>query len=186
MTDPSISIVRCAQAGTPSSGCPPAAGAWTTVARAGAARAGAARATVAPSLCPARGRPFPARGSGPGAGPVPGPGRADLTGRPESRVDACGPGREASPPCSPAREPAAARCGGWAAPPVTARDPAPGPAGLPLRQGRAARRALPVRSRGTSRPRDRLSGPAWLLFPAGGQPLASAAPGGPGADGGRT
>jgi hypothetical protein len=130
MTDPSSTIVRCAQPGTPSPGCPPAAGACTTV-----ARAVAARATAPSSLCPARGRPFPARGSGPGPRPVPGPGRADLTGRAESRVDTCGPGREASPPHRPAA--------GRAAPPVTARDPAPRPAGLPLRQGGAARQHPP-------------------------------------------
>jgi hypothetical protein len=177
MTDPSTTIVRCAQPGTPSSGCPSAAGACTTV-----ARGVAARATVAPSRCPARGRPFPARGSG----PVPGPGRADLTRRAESRVDACGPGRKASPPCSPATGSAAARCGGWAAPPVTARDPAPGPASLPLRPGRAARRPPPGRNGEACRPHGLLPGLAGLLIPAGRRLLAGGPSGWAGAGGGRT
>ena len=137
-TDPSGSITRCPQPGMPSPGRP-AAGAG----------AAAARATVPPSRYPVRGRPVPgavpswrgghryvpARSSGPGARPAPVPGRADLTGRAESRVDACGPGREASAPHRPAA--------GRAAPPVTARDPAPRPAGLPLRQGGAARQHPP-------------------------------------------
>ena len=56
MTDPSIRMVRCAQAGTPSSGCPPAAGACATVARAGQARATVALAVSGAWLragCPA-------------------------------------------------------------------------------------------------------------------------------------
>ena len=144
MTDPSSSITRCPQPGMPSPGCR-AAGAGATV-----ARARAARATVPPSRYPARDRPVPGsvrfsgrgghrhvpvRGSEPGARPGPVPDRSDLTGRAESRVDACGPGREASPPHRPAA--------GRAVPPVTARDPAPGPAGLPLRQDRAARQHPP-------------------------------------------
>ena len=194
MTHPSASITRCPQAGTPVPGCPPAGGAGTTV-----ARTCTVRATV-PSWCPPGGRPspwtapswpgghraVPARGFG-SARLDPAPGRADLTGRAESRVDACGPGREASPPRRPAAGPAGTAPGnGGAGPAVTVRDPAPGPAGLPLRQGQAACRALPVRSRGTSRPRDRLSGPAWLPFSAGGRPLVSVPSGGPGAGGGRT
>ena len=136
MTDPSDSAACWRQAGTPSSGCLPAQGAGATV-----ARAARARATVPPSRCPAHGRPVPGavplfvrgghravstRGSGPGVKPVPAWGGADLTWRGEVRVDACGPGREASPP----RRPAA----GGSVPSATVRDPAPGPAGLPLRQ----------------------------------------------------
>ena len=89
---------------------------------------------VSITLCAQPGVPVPARGCGPGAKPT---GRAGLTWRPEWRVDACGPGRQASPP----RRPAAAVAG----PSVTARDPAPAPAGLPLRQGRAGRPAPPRR-----------------------------------------
>ncbi len=96
----------------------------------------------APSRCPAHGRPVPLfvrngrrgvspRGLGPGVKPVPAWGGADLTWRGEVRVDACGPGREASPP----RRPVA----GGGVQPVTVRDPAPDPAGLPLRQDQAAR-----------------------------------------------
>ena len=78
----------------------------------------------------------------------PAPGGADLTGRAGRRLDACGPGRQASAPRRPASGPAASTPGnGEGAHEVTARDhPAPAPAGLPLRQGRAAllpRRALP-------------------------------------------
>ena len=52
---------------------------------------------------------------------------ADLTWPGEVRVDACGPGREASP----LRRPAV----GGSVPSATVRDPAPGPAGLSLRGG---------------------------------------------------
>jgi hypothetical protein len=133
----------------------PASGAGTT-----AARTVAVRATVPPSRYPPGGppscgavpswrggyRPAPARGCGPGAAPA--PGRAGLTGRPEWRLDACGPGRQASPPRRPASGPAATAPGnGEAAPSVTARDhPAPGPAAIPLRQGRAARPYPPRRA----------------------------------------
>ena len=127
----------------PSPGCLPARSAGATV-----ARAARARATVPPSRCPAHGGPVPGavplfvrgghravstRGSGPGVKPVPAWGGADLTWRGEVRVDACGPGREASPPCRPAA--------GGSVPSATVRDPAPGPAGLPLRQDQGARQA---------------------------------------------
>ena len=112
-----------------------------------------ARATVPPSRCPARPqgcplvragghRAVPARGSGRGVKPVTAWGGADLTWRGESRVDACGPGREASPPRRPAAGPSA--------PSATVRDPAPGPACPPLRQDRAAHRATRPRQRGPS------------------------------------
>jgi hypothetical protein len=161
MTDAPVSITRCAQPGAPVPGCP--AGACTT-----GARIVAVRATV-PPWCPPGGRPAagtapssrrggyrPAstRGStGPGVKPAPGHGADDLTGRAEWRLDACGPGRQASAPRRPASGPAASTPGnGEGAHEVTARDhPAPGPAGLPLRQGRAAcqpRRA--ARRRGLS------------------------------------
>ena len=79
------------------------------------------------------GRIDPSLGAGCQARPV--PWRADLTGRAEWRLDACGPGRQASPP----RRRPAALGNGEGAHEVTARDhPAPAPAGLPLRQGRAA------------------------------------------------
>jgi hypothetical protein len=124
-------------------------------------------------------RPAPARGSGAGARPGPAPSRAGLTGRAEWRVDACGPGRQASPPRRPAAGPAATAPGnGEGVPPVTARDPAPGPAGLPLRQGRAAR---PYPPRRTARPR-RLSS---FLVPRAGCPgdrPAVAIPAGAGLD----
>jgi excisionase family DNA binding protein len=102
-----------------------------------------------PSCGPGGCRAVPARGPGPGARPA--PRRADLTGRPEWRLDACGPGRQASPPRRPASGPAATAPGnGEGAHEVTARDPAPGPAGLPLRQGRAA---CPHPPRRAARPR---------------------------------
>src|SRR6266851_3771584 len=82
-------------------------------------------------------RPASTRGSGPGVKLAPAPGRADLTRRAEWRLDACGPGRQASPPRRPASGPAASTPGnGEGVPEVTARDhPAPGPAGLPLPAG---------------------------------------------------
>ena len=85
-------------------------------------------------------RPASTRGSGRGVKPAPAPCRADLTGRAE-RLDACRPGRQASAPRRPASGPAASTPGnGEGAHEVTARDhPAPAPAGLPLRQGRARR-----------------------------------------------
>ena len=160
MTDPSVSITRCAQPGELVPGCPAAARGPTV------ARAVAVRATVPPSPYPARGRPsagaapssgaggyrpVSTRGSEPGSSPPPGTARADLTRRAEWRLDACGPGRQASPPRLPAPGPAATAPGnGEGAHGVTARDhPAPAPAGLPLRQGRAARH-LPRRA---ARPR---------------------------------
>ena len=122
MTGPST-MKRCARPGVPSPGCPPA-GAGATV-----ARARASRVAAPPSRCPASGR-------------------ADLTGGAERRVDACGPGRQASAPCRPAFGSAASTPGdGEGVPPVTAWDPAPAPAGLPLRQGRAARQPRPAAQR---------------------------------------
>jgi len=147
MTDPSPSARRCPQAGTPIPGGAEEAGAGTAV-----------RATVPPSGCRVRGWSLP------------GLGRADLTGRAESRVDACGPGREASPPCRPAR----------ALPSATARDLVPGPAGLPLRLGRAARQSRPRRT-----PRGLRSRLGWFPCP-GWLPWAGDPRGGPGAGGGRT
>ena len=94
------------------------------------------------------------RGSWLGVKPAPGHGADDLTGRAEWRLDACGPGRQASAPSRPASGPAASIPGnGEGAHEVTARDhPAPAPAGLPLRQGRAARQPRPhcTRPRGLS------------------------------------
>ena len=77
MTDPSVSIARCAQPGELVPGCP--AGAWTTV-----ARAVAVRATVPP------------RGARPGR---PRRGRPLLpAGRVPARIDAwLGAGRQARP-----------------------------------------------------------------------------------------
>ena len=54
MTDPSTTITRCPQAGTPEPGCSPVAGAVTTV-----ARALAAPDTACPSRCPPGGWPSP-------------------------------------------------------------------------------------------------------------------------------
>jgi hypothetical protein len=153
MTDPSDSAECWGQAGTLSSGSLTEQDAGATV-----ARACTARATVPPSRCPARGRPVPAavplfvrgghravstRGSEQGVKPVPTWGGADLTWRGEVRVDACGPGREASPP----RRPAA----GGSVPSATVRDSASGPAGLPLWQDQDARQAACPRRRGLSR-----------------------------------
>jgi hypothetical protein len=152
MTGPSVSITCCARPGLPVAGRRSAAGAWTTV-----ARTVAVRATVPPSRYSPGGRPspralpswpggcrpVPAPGSGPGVKPAPAFG--DLTGRAEWRVDACGPGRQASASRRPAPGPAATAPGnGEGAHEVTARDrPAPAPAGLPLRQGRV--RPAPLR-----------------------------------------
>ena len=145
MPDLSVSITRCAQPGAPSPAYP-AAGASTTVARTLAARR-RAPAAPAPQTALPRGRPLlagraPAR-TGPWlrtacqARPVPG----DLTRRPEWRPDACGPGRQASPPrqagirvgCLHPRQ-RRGRARGHRPGPPRAR-----PCGLPLRQGRAAR-----------------------------------------------
>jgi hypothetical protein len=155
MTDPPASVTRRAQPGEPVPGRRPA-GAHTT-----GARTVAVRAPVPPSRYPPGGRPpcrdgpswpggyWPAstRGSGRGVKPAPGHGAADLTGRAEWRLDACGPGRQASPPRRPASGPAASTPGnGEGAHEVTARDhPAPRAAGLPLWQGRAARQPSPRR-----------------------------------------
>jgi predicted DNA-binding transcriptional regulator AlpA len=159
MTDPPVGITRCAQPGAPVPGGCSAPGAWTTVARTVAVRAtvppwcppgGRPAAGTAPSSRRGGYRPASTRGStGPGVKPAPGHGADDLTRRAEWRLDACGPGRQASPPRRPAPGPAASTCNGEDAPEVTARDhPAPAPAGLPLRQGRAA--LLPRRA---TRPR---------------------------------
>jgi len=158
MTEPSGSITRYAPPGVPVSGCP-AAGACTTVARTFAVHAtgppsrhppGSWPSPSAAPSWPGGHRPVPAPGSGLGVKPGPVPG--DLTERPEWRVDACGPGRQASPPRRPAPGPAATAPGNsGAVPSVTARDhPAPAPAGLPLQQGRAARHPPPRRA---ARPR---------------------------------
>ena len=167
MTDPPASITRCAQPGVPVPGGRPGAGACPTV-----ARTEKVRATVPPSRYPPGGRPScrtgpsrragyrsaSTRGSGPGVKPAPGPRGADLTRRAEWRLDACGPGRQASAPRRPASGPAASAPGnGVGAHGVTARDhPAPAPAGLPLRQGRAARQPPP---RPAGRPRGLTSSP---------------------------
>jgi hypothetical protein len=141
MTDPSTTTRRC----------PPAAA---------AARVAGAAAPL--SQCPGSGRSlFRAACCGP-AGPA-APGLADLTWRAQSRVDACGPGRQASTPRRPASGSAASTPGnGEGAHEVTARDhPAPAPAGLPHRQGRAA--VLPRRA---TRPR----GLSPFPFPQAGRP----------------
>jgi hypothetical protein len=154
MTDPPVSITRRARPGVPVPGRRPAAGAWTTVARTVAVRAtvppwyparGRPAAGAAPSSRRGGYRPASTRGSGPGVKPAPGHGADDLTRRAEWRLDACGPGRQASVPRRPAPGPAATAPGnGEDAHEVTARDrPAPAPAGLPLRQGRA--RPAPLR-----------------------------------------
>jgi hypothetical protein len=159
MTDPPVSITRCAQPGAPVPGGCSAPGAWTTVARTVALRAtvppwcppgGRPAAGTAPSSRRGGYRPASTRGStGPGVKPAPGHGADDLTRRAEWRLDACGPGRQASAPRRPASGPAASTPGnGEGAHGVTARDhPAPAPAGLPLRQERAARRHPPRRAR---------------------------------------
>lgn len=139
-----MSITCCPRAAVPVAGCRLAAG--TTV-----ARAARARATVPPLRYPPGGWPSPGaapswlgghrhvatRGSGPGVKPAPVQGRAGLTCLAEWRVDASGPGRKASPSRRSASGLAVASSPGWAAPSVTVRDAAPGPVGLPLRQGRA-------------------------------------------------
>jgi hypothetical protein len=160
MTDPSARMTRRAQPGLPVPGCP--AGAGTTGARTVAVRPRAPFAVPAPGPALPRGRPILHAGRAParidawlraGRQARPRPGGGDLTGRAESRVDACGPGRQASAPRRPASGPAASTPGnGAGAHEVTARDhPAPAPAGLPLRQGRAARQPRrPTRPRGLS------------------------------------
>jgi len=143
MTDPPVRITRRAQPGEPVPGRRPVPGACAT-----GARTDAVRAPVPPSRYPPGGGRPSCR-----AGPS-WPGGADLTERAESRVDACGPGRQASPPRRPATGSAASTPGnGEGAHEVTARDhPAPAPAGLPLRQGRArpAPPGHPARRRGLS------------------------------------
>ena len=148
MTNPSVSITRRAQPGEPAPGRRPAAGACTAGTRTVAVRAPVPPSRYPPGVRPSRGAapswpggylPASARGRGPGVKPAPAPGRADLTRRAEWRLDACGPGWQASAPRRPAPGPAATAPGnGKDAHGVTARDhPAPAPAGLPLRQGRA-------------------------------------------------
>jgi len=84
-------------------------------------------------------RPASTHGCGPGVKPAPAPSRTDLTGRAEWRVDACG-SRAAGQPAPPAGIRAASprqrrgRAVGHRPGPPRAR-----PAGLPFRQGRAAR-----------------------------------------------
>ena len=137
MTDPSVSITRCAQPGMPSPGCRRRRARGATV-----ARTVAVRATVPPSRYPPGGRPsrqgrpllagrVPARiDAWLGAGCQARPARpGDLTGRAEWRVDACGPGRQASPPRRPAP-------GRPPPPPATAgprRGHRPGPRARPCR-----------------------------------------------------
>jgi hypothetical protein len=185
MTDPSDRVTRRAQPGEPVPGRRPASGACTT-----GARTVGGRAPVPPSRYPPGGRPSrqagpswragyrPAstRGSGPGVKPAPVRCADDLTGRAESRVDACGPGWQASAPRRPASGSAASTPGnGEGAHEVTAWDH-PAPAGLPLRQGRAARQPSPRRA---ARPRGLASFPR-----SPGQPPRAAACRRPG--GGRT
>jgi hypothetical protein len=134
--DRSFSQHNARAADVPVPSCP--AGARTTVAR--TFEVYARRSALIP------GRPLL-------VGRVPARIEVDLTRRPEWRLDACGPGRQASPPRRSASGPAASTPGnGEGAHEVTARDhPAPGPAGLPLRQGPAARQPSPrrlVRPRG--------------------------------------
>jgi hypothetical protein len=112
MTDPSVSITRRPQAGTLVPGCPPVAGAGTTV-----ARTFAVRATVAPSRYPPARRPAlprrrpllagraPARtgawlGAGCQARPGTGPGRLDAAAGVEG---GCLRSRAAGQPAPPAR-----------------------------------------------------------------------------------
>ena len=187
MTDPPVSITRCAQPGMPSPGCP-AAGGGATV-----ARTFAVPATVPPSRYPPGGRPSPradpswrggyrlvsTRRLGPGVKPgAPG----DLTGRPEWRVDACGPGRQASPPRRPAPGPAAstpATAGPRRrSPPGTPRPPLPafpsGRAGPPASPRPAAQRVrrtfplFPVPRPGSPGPRPAVAGPAGAGLDAAG------------------
>jgi hypothetical protein len=178
MTVPSISITRRAQPGEPAPGRRPGAG--TTV-----ARTLVVRATVPPSRYPPGGqpscgagpswrggcRPALTRGCGPGVKPAPAlaPDAADLTGRAEWRLDACGPGGQASAPRRPASGPAASTPGnGEGVHEVTARDhSAPAPAGLPLRQGRAAGQA-PRAHWPRLRPARARSSPPWRSGGPGG------------------
>lgn len=143
-----MSTTRCPRAAAPVPGCQLAAA--TTV----------ARATVPPLRYPPGGRPCPGatpswpgghrhvatRDSDPSVKPAPVQGRADLTCLAEWRVDANGPGWKASLPRRPGSGLAAVNRPGLAAPSVTARDAAPGPAGLPLRPSRAARWPSPRRT----------------------------------------
>jgi len=80
-----------------------------------------------------RHRAVSTRGSWPIVKPVPDWGGADLTWREEVRVDACGPGREASPPRRPAV--------GGSVPSATVRDPAQALPDIPSGGGGCARGA---------------------------------------------
>ena len=142
LTDPSPRKARRARPGRPSGG-------GTTVAQ----RPRGARHR-APQR-PPRGRPFPrARPvlhtgraparihpclGGQASSPCTPSGGADLTEPGESRVHACGPGRQASPPRRPASGPAATTPGrtGGAVPEATARGPraCPGPPSPPAAAG---------------------------------------------------
>ena len=181
MTDPSVSITRRAQPGEPVPGRRAGGG---RVYDGGAHRRGARHR--APSRYPPGGRPScgagpswrggyrPAstRGSGPGVKPAPAPGRADLTGRAEWRLDACGPGRQASPPRRPAPgrpppPPATARARTRSPPGTTPRPALPafpsGRAGPPATRPAAqlARGAFPLSPfPGPAAPGSRLPPPA--------------------------
>ena len=160
MTDPSVSITRCAQPGEPVPGCP--AGAWTTV-----ARTVAVRATVPPSRYPARrparrrGRPLlpagrvPARidawlGAGCQARPRARRGRLDAAGGVEA---GCLRSRAAGQPAPPAGSqgrlplpPATARARTGSPPGTTPRPPLPAfPSG---RAGRVPHRPAAQHARG--------------------------------------
>jgi hypothetical protein len=149
MTDPPVTIARCARPGMPvpelpGGGCMRDSGAHPRAARHHAHVAVPARRPALPGDGPLLTGRIPARaGPWPGAGHQAAPGHStdDLTRPAECRLDACGPGRQASPPRQPASGPAASTPGnGEAAPSVTAWDhPAPRPADLPLPQYRAAR-----------------------------------------------
>ncbi len=169
MTTTPVSATRCPRAGVPIPGRRPAAGSGTTAARTFAVRTTRHPACSRPAsgLIPssARGRYRPAPARGPGLGTRAGCAPGGLTGRPEWELDACGPGRQASPPRRPASGTATPSHGG-AAPPVTARDPPPRPAGVPRRAGGTVRQPAPGR---TGHPR------SLLPFPRGPAPASAAA-----------
>ena len=80
-------------------------------------------------------RPAAARDAAPGRAAVRYPaGGADLTWRTESALDGAGPGRQASPSCSPARKRAENRGGSSTAPPAAAREPCVAAGAVPDRR----------------------------------------------------